>query len=382
MPKYLITIIIALTLFVAACDRFEHTFQPQVTLEVSQILFNNLQAAFDSIDATDVSEVMHYYAEDYLHNGQEKADREAWFVSLLTTRPDLTFDVNLLNFQDIGVDDTLSEVNWQLKVTDSADQIVADSTFYGEEIIKRNGAWLLYGNRAGCCPPITYKQRVFIETFTYTTCPNCPAVEALLHQLQLAYPYNLSYLEYHLSDPLDVGNLDVYGYYGYPDMPSVIFQGETKIIGNNTSNEQFFNQLAAQIAGTESRLNLANLDYSIVGQTLSGTVRLNVLDETLDTSQLKLKYAIIDKESADYTNFEGIPCANVVLIKGTKSLVGADLGQAVNFSLSLSSLPNAYNGTLPQDSYLVIWAQVTPDPFNNNATVYNALESAITVNRK
>jgi hypothetical protein len=374
MRKVLYIMVLLLAVFITSCDRFEHTFKPETTVDVTEVIFTPLQTAFESATSADVSALMALYDDDYLHNSQQKTDREAWFQDLLGTYSNLTFDINLIASQDIGVSDTLSMVTWRLTISDNTKQVVADSTFYGEEIIKRGDSWKLYGNRVTCCPPITYKQRVFVETFTYITCPNCPVVEALLHQLQIDNPYNFTYLEYHLNDPLDTGNLDVYGYYNYPEMPSVVFQGSNVIIGNNTDNEQIFNQLTTQIADTDAKIVLTNLDYVLSGQTLSGSIHLDILDNNVEPSLLKLKYAILDKESADYTNSAGAPCRNVVLAKGTKSLQGADLAQAVNFNLP-------YAGTLPIDSYLVIWVQETPDPFNSNAAIYNGLESPITVNK-
>ncbi len=383
MRKIIYSLVLVLTLFVTSCDRFKHTFEPESTVSIENVLFTPLTTAFDSITATDASAVISFYDEGYLHNGQTKSDREQFYLDLFQKDSPLNFEVTLIATQAIGETDTLSNSTWRLRVTNNAQQVLADSTFTGEELIKRGNSWMLYGNRVGCCPPVTYKQRVFIETFTYTTCPNCPIVEALLHQLQQAHPNNLSYLEYHINDPLDIGNLDVYGYYGYPAMPSVIFQGETKIIGNNEDNEQIFGQLVEQLANTDSKIDLGYLDYSFEGQTLTGSVRLTLNDEAIDPAQLKLKYAIVEKETdtAIYHNSLLEPCRNVVLAKGTKSLLNADLSQPVNFNLPFSNLPTGYNGNLPIDSYLIIWVQITPDPYSTNASIYNALESPITVNK-
>jgi hypothetical protein len=207
-------------------------------------------------------------------------------------------------------------------------------------------------------------------------------VEALLHDLQVAHPANLSYLEYHLNDPLNCGNDDVYGYYGYPSMPSVVFQGENKIIGNNAENEQIYNQLVNQLQNTDSKIELSYLNYNVVGQTLTGSIRVKINDQTIDSDLLKLKFAIIDKESDTYTNDAGAACRNVVIAKGEKPLLDENLNRLVNFSLPLNHLPNTYHGALPLDANLVIWVQVTPDTFNSNATVYNALESSMSENNR
>jgi len=381
MQRIIYGFILVLALFITSCDRFEHTFEPLVTIDPQEVLFIPLQSAFDSVTVDNITAIMAFYDDDYLHNNQQKADREAFYLSLLQQNDSLSFSVSLLNQPVIAPGDTISTVIWKLLVKDNQNQTVADSTFIGEKIIKRGNSWLLYGNRDTCCPPVTYKQRVFIETFTYRTCPNCPIVENLLHQLQIENPFNLSYLEYHVNDEMEIGNIDVYGYYGYPQMPSVIFQGTNRIIGSNTDNEQIYNQLVNQIAATDSKINLSNPDFIVSGQALSGTIRLTLLDQSVDTTQLKLKYAIIDKESTYFNNYAGDPCRNVVLAKGTKPLQGIDLSQPVYFNLPLNNLPLVYGNNLPIDSYLIIWVQVTPEPFSSNATVFNALETYIPINK-
>jgi thiol-disulfide isomerase/thioredoxin len=368
-------LVLVLALFIVSCDRFEHAFSPVVTVDIETELFAPLQEAFSVITPTDVSAVMAFYDADYLHNNLLKAEREAFYLGLFQQNSNLTFAVDILAQQTIGISDTLSQVTWRLVVTNAAKQIVADSTFSGEKVIKRGSTWLLYGNRDTCCPPITYKQRVIIEYFTGKFCTNCPQVSAILHQLQETYPNKMSYLSYHISDPMDIGNYDVYSYYGTPPQPSVVFQGENKIIGDNDTNEQIYNQLIQQISNTDSKIDMTNLNYSITGQMLSGTVRLTKLDMALNINQLNLKYAILDRQSATHTYVpSGAPIHNVVLAKGTKPLNGADLSQPISFDLP-------FNGTLPTDSYLVIWVQVTPDPFDSNATIYNGLESYIPVNK-
>jgi len=372
MNKLIYCLIMLVALLSASCDRFDHAFKPAAQEDLETRLFEPLQSAFDASDSADVAAVMAFYDDDYLHNSQQKADREAWFLDLLDSYPNIAFNVQFQSVQPFTEEDTLALVTWRLTASDNNKVIVADSTFYGEEIIKRGSNWKLYGNRESCCPPVTFKQRVFIETFTYQTCPNCPIVESYLHELQVQNPYNLSYLEYHLNDPMDIGNQDVYGYYGYPAMPSVVFQGTNRlIIGQDTQFQPVFDQLVAQIAATDSKINLTNLDYVINGQTLSGSIRLDLLDQSLDANTFKLKYAILEKVSS-YNNSVGDPCRNVVLAKGTKSLQGADLAQSVYFNLP-------FVDALPVDSYLAIWIQVTPDQFDNNAPIYNGIEAPINI---
>jgi len=358
-------------LLAASCDRFKHTFETENAINFNTVLFSPIADSLAVVTAANVQPVMSFYAPDYLHNGNYKASREVWYTSLLAQNTGVTFNVTLLNTSEI--DDTTAISNWNLKVYSTGKTLVADSTFTGEKLKKRDGRWLLWGNRTSCCPPIIYKQRVFLEYFTYNTCPNCPPVEALLENLQQTHPDNLSVMEYHLNDPMVVaGNQDAFVYYNNEDMPVVLFQGQTKIIGNNADNETNFTALVDNLAATDSRIDLQNLDYHITGNILSGTVHLNFNDTGINSNTLKLKCAIIDKVSSQYHNAANQPCRNVVLANATKSLQGVDVSNTVSFNIT-------YSGTLPSDAALLVWVQVTPTPFSNNATVYNALESPIVV---
>ncbi len=377
MKPYSFLMLIAAVLSLASCDRFKHTFEPADGIDLEALLFTPLQTALQTAAADSLSQVMSFFADDYLHNGQYKSDRESWFQSILQQDADAVFEVDFITSETVN--DTLANANWSLTVYSSSKLILADSTFTGDRLVRRNETWFLLGNGIDCgCNPQSY-QRVVIESFSGVTCTSCPDVDALLHQLQETYPANLSYLSYHFNDQLDSGNADVYSYYSVSSQPTVVFQGTTRIIGNNDNNWQFFSQLAQTIDGTQAEINLANLDFSLTDAALNGTVRIDVLNQSIVSDLLKLKYAVIDKTAE--INYSGTtqPCRNVVLAKGVKSLQGLDLGEAVSFSLPLNSLPAVYGSTLPDDSYLVVWVQILPDPFDSNARIYNGLETYISL---
>jgi hypothetical protein len=356
-----------LLLLVVACDRFEHSFEPEQTSDFQTIMFDPISSALENITATDVNPILSFYDDDYMHNGQTKTSRQTYYQSLFSLVATPSFEVTLLAQEQVN--DTLAVANWRLVVKDNADNVISDSTFIGEQMVSRAKGWKLYGNRDNCCGPVI-SQRIFIEEFTYTTCPNCPVVEELLHQLQMTNPNNLTYLEYHINDPISPypANMDIYTYYGNPPFPVVFFQGVTKIAGNNEDNEAVFAQLAQEIAAQQGKVQIANPDYAVLGGQISGNVQVNIVDTNVTQTNLKLKYALIDKVSADYTNNADEPCRNSVLVKGEQSLSSADLTQPVTFSMP-------YAGTIPTgDAYLVIWVQDIPAVFTNNAPVYNCIE--------
>jgi hypothetical protein len=366
--KILSVALIVLILFaVVSCDRFEHAFAPAFEMDFQTEFFTPLADSFQIVTETNLQPVMDFYDVDYLHNAQYRSDREIWYQTLLEQNPGCTFNVTLEEIRQVS--ETLARSNWHLTAT-VQDSVVADSVFIDEELILRDGSWKLYGNREGCGCIQTVTKSVLLEYFTFQTCPNCPVVEELLHNLYLAFPNQMTYLEYHLNDPMALpDNYNVFQYYGLTNMPVTIFQGETVIYGNNEDNEIVFTQLIQNLASQTPKIDLNELQYSLAGNTLSGTVKADILDQGVTLDNLNLKYIIMEKES-EYKNAAQVPCKNVVLASGTTPLAGADLQQNVSFNLD-------YTGTLPSDAYLVIWVQEKPQAFANNATVYFALESHI-----
>jgi hypothetical protein len=373
--KLLSMLVIVLTLLAAvSCDRFEHTFAPAVETDFQNVLFTPLADSFQTVTATDLQSVMSFYAEDYLHNGQYKSDREGWFQNMLEQHPGCFFNIDLLSQRQDN--DSLAAVNWRLTITDNFKSLLADSTFIDEQLIKRNGTWLLYGNRddCGCNPAVN--QTVLLEYFTFQTCPNCPIVEELLHNLYNSFAGRMTYLEYHLNDPMAIPpNYGVFQYYGLTNMPVTVFQGETVIYGNNDDNETVYTQLIQNLSSQPARIGLEQLHYTMPGDTLNGTIHLEIKDPGITQDNLKLKYVLMEKVSDVYVNAAQVPCMNVVLAAGTQSLAGVDLQQDVSFSL-------VYANPLPSDAYLVIWTQELLADFNNASTVYHALESHVVPSKR
>ena len=149
-----------------------------------------------------------HFADDYLHFGLNNPTC-AWLEGIFQAQNAIS-EARLL-YSNLTTDST-AVAKWRLTIRES-EGVIVDSTFVGENLVKRNGHWLLRGNQLISEPPAV-KQRVIIEYFTFLGCPNCPAVEAELHNLQLAYPGQLSYLEHHISGPLTVSGDETYDYYG------------------------------------------------------------------------------------------------------------------------------------------------------------------------
>lgn len=365
MMRIPIFILIALmALFILGCDRFEHDFGPPNGTDLGEELFDPLQDAFDAQPDAGLDAVMDFYAEDYLHFGLLKADRRSWLEGIYTTDPGANAGVTLLDAQQLS--DTTAVVNWNLRLTSTAVKTVyADSTFIGEEVVQRGGNWLFRGNQMSCEVP-NPKQHVIIEYFTFLGCPNCPDVEAELHSLQLAYPGQLSYLEYHTSGPLAGHDDGAYNYYGPFPVPTSVFQGETVVTGSGQDLIDAYFPLVQSLAERDSVFRYTDPYFSIDGQTINGSITLELLSSDLNSEDLVLNYVLIERQSS-YNNTQGEPLRNVVLAKGSLDISGASLDEPLDFTLQSDT-------ALPDDSSIVIFAQTKPDDFANDATIHGGVE--------
>lgn len=354
-------LIVLAALFGAGCDRFGHNFLPPDAVDLEAELFTPLDEALQNQTEAGIDPVMAFFADDYLHFGLNKADRRAWLEGIFQAQPAAVAGATLLASDLLS--DSTAVVNWRLQVTE-AKGVIADSTFTGERLVKRNGHWLLRGNQMSCEPPVV-KQRVIIEYFTFLGCPNCPAVEAELHDLQLAWPNQLSYLEHHITGPLAVADDPTYDYYGPFTVPTSILDGEVMLTG---SSADILSEYAAQVqnlANMDSAIEYTNLNYSVEGQTISGTVQLD-MPAPFNHTDLVLNCVLIERVSS-FTNTQGQNLRNVVRAKSVQDIGFLDFPNTVSFSLSSAV-------TIPDDASLVIFAQTKPVIFGNNANIHSGIE--------
>ncbi len=357
-------ILIPLIIIVASCTWFTSDFDPPVTTDFDAILFQPMQQAFNVASAADLSGVMSFYDDDYLHNNQIKSAREIFFRSMFDATDSPQFIVTFL--AGTVENDTLANTNWRLRIyAPESKALLADSTFTGEKLIKRDGVWKLWGNRISCFNPPA-RQRAILESITYVGCPNCPPVEQALHDLQMLYPLDVFFLEYHVAGPFDSGAQDVYGYYGYPAMPTVVVQGMNRLIGNSTENLALYQTLAQNIIQSNTEILLTDLVNTYTpGTGIAGSIRVTPVNDGFETQDLRLKYVILERER----NYGNPPHTyrNVVMRKGEMDISTSDLSQPLSFSLP-------YQGSLPDDAHLLVWVQRVPSTFASNARIFNGLE--------
>ncbi|MDZ4182874.1 MAG: hypothetical protein U1B83_08365 [Candidatus Cloacimonadaceae bacterium] len=365
--RYALLALAVIALFAVGCDRFSHDFLPPTVVDFETAFFTPMQAGFDGATASNMSPVMQYYADDYLHFGINKADREDFYQNILALNPSVNIEVTMINAQTQT--DSTAIANWNLKISNTESKaVLVDSTFVGERLVKRSGNWLLRGNQFTCEPPVA-KQRIILEYFSFLGCPNCPVVDALLHDLQELYPNQLSYLEYHISGPATVPGDNTFAYYGYSSVPAVVFQGQNKLIGSNPDILDLYQPMVQSLMTVDSPMSYQEITYNVSGQTINGSVRVTPQSGSFSFEGAWLTYVLIDRVST-YNNVEGIPLKNLVLAKGSIDISSVNTALPIDFSL-VSSRP------IPDDASLVIFVQRRPATFANNATIYSGVEFPI-----
>ncbi|HRY83163.1 MAG TPA: hypothetical protein P5533_00870 [Candidatus Cloacimonadota bacterium] len=361
--RYLISLALILAaLLLVSCDRFTRNNEP---IDFNADIFTPLANRLNSSDGTDLSAVMGMYSENYLHNAVNKTQREAFYHSLYSLYgTQISFQPVFTNYNA-----ATQSVNWELQVfATGARNPLQVFAFNDEKIVQSGESWLFVGNQVADLDQGS-RRRVFIESFTYTTCPNCPLVEEVMHNLQIQYPAQFSYLEYHIGDLLQApGNMNIFSYYGPSPMPASVFGGLQKQIGANPEAlEAYVSFVLGQLENYPGWL-LSLMQYSFTGQTFNGSVVLgpNVNSSSTLPANSKLKFALIEKVSSA-TNAAGVPCSNVVLASGMMDISQANIGSRIDFSLP-------FTGTLPSDTSLVVYLQEHPTVFANNAAIHNGIE--------
>lgn len=367
--RYLALLLIAL-LLVSACDRFEHNFTETEVEDIRALVFAPLQDALAG-GAASLDQAMSYFSEYYVHNGIYKSDREAWLSGIFAQDPGAQSKITVLSLEQTSA--SSADVNWRLLITGSSKEVLADSTFTGDTLKKEEDRWLIRGNQCACIVP-NPEQVAVLEYFTFLGCPNCPPVEAKLHELQLRYPGLLIYVEHHTTGPLMVSGDPTYSYYSPGAVPVTIFGGEVVQPGSNADALAAYDPLVQQLISVDSPMLYSDLSYSQDQQTFSGSVKLTPQLDGFDQSGLYLNVVLIEKTSR-FQNTQGANLHNVVRGKSIIDISSSDLSQNIEFSVTCA------DAELPEDLSLVIFAQRRPTPYANNATILSGTEIELNVAR-
>ncbi|MCB5272241.1 MAG: hypothetical protein LHW56_10410 [Candidatus Cloacimonetes bacterium] len=367
--KYLSTVLILLSLLLVSCDRFEHKFTTAPGQDLNTLFFSPLQGAFNSITASDISAVSDFYKEDYIHNGVNKSERLTWIQSFLSGNSGVTYTISEVSTS--LTDEHNAQANWRLTVSAAnTKEVLADSLFMGEKLVKVNAKWLLYGNQA--CVPDIAKQLVIAEYFTFRTCPSCPPAEAKLQQLQNQYPENFIYLEHHTIMELAVPGDQTPAYYGAYSAPVAVFQGMEKVGQSGATSLSQYQAIVDNLVQVDVPIYYSLRDVNVNGNEVSANVDLSLLME-LQKSDLVLNAVIITDE-VGYQNVAGQPLHNVVRGKSSKSLAEGNFGEGINIAVTAVD-------PLPQNFKLIVFAQHKPSIFTNSSTIYGGIVYPISLRK-
>ena len=414
MKKFLILLCIILILI--ACDRFEHNFEPEfipsqarisanptlgyVPLEVTFIDssiagtnpiinwewdFNN-DGTIDSLEQNPIytyNEVGDYFAKLTVSDG-ELTSLDSILISVLeigSPIADFSFEPASgyapleVSFTDESQPGSYPITNWEWDfendgVIDSYEQnptyIYTDVGNYTIKLTVSDGEL-----SSSITKTISvFGQNVLVELATGHDCVSCPYVEEALHNLKQQYGNRLSYVEYHINDSLDIGNNDIFSYYGMSLLPTSVTQGTEIIVGGSPTSQDELNALITPILNETPLVQFYDFNATLEADNLNGSVLLSI-DSSVPLEDLHLKFVLIENENTNYQNAAHKHPLNVVIAKSEVSLSQSNFDEPVEFALSGLS-------DLPDDITLVIWVQTLADPYNSNTCkVYNVTEKAI-----
>jgi hypothetical protein len=366
--RYLSIIVAVLALMLFSCDRFDHDFTAVEEVDFVQDFLQPLVLALEAASASDMSAMEAMYASDYIHNGVNRSERIEWMRSFWVQDNDATSYITNTTIQQIDADNAL--LNWRLTIEDSLDNVLADSLFVGERLVKRENKWLIWGNQT-CVQPLD-KQLVIVEYFTFRTCPSCPAAEAELNLIKDIYPHNFIYLEHHTMMELALPNDTTSQYYQAFSAPNAVFQGTEKVSGGSPESIGQYRSIVDELVTIDEPISYSINDLSHTSTDLSASISLIPKIE-LPEQNLVLNYVIITDE-VDFTNVAGEPLHNVVRAKGSQEISAT--GDLSDIAIQLS-MPDG----LPQSFKLVVFAQYKPEVFQNNSSIYGGIIREISQSR-
>ena len=347
MKKIIFIIFAVSILTIMSCDRFEHNFENHTDDLLIEEHFEDFELKLQNLLSADINEVMNFYHEDYNNDGVEKSDVENFYTFHMLIDTPISIDIELIDYS------SNLEITWRFLVTETlSNEVMTDSTIT-DVLIPTRGDYLFYGNQAAL-------QKVMVELFTATWCPNCPYVESALHELKEHYGSRLSYVEYHILDIYEAdGNSELANFYGATAYPHTFINGISDVNGGSEDSYEILDELIQPILAETPELVISELEFTTARSNITGTVKL---DTEITESNLKLKFAVIENERDGYHN--------IVIKNFNMDISGEDYSQNIDFEITDIS-------NLPDDATLMVWVQKIDGSYNDNCKVYNVIEKAI-----
>ena len=347
---------IVLILSIFSCDRFKHHFDPFFT-PFEHYLERFATHVEDGILSDDVASIMSYYSDTYLNDGMVKSDMQALYNSLAAVSPDsVAIEIDILNEAEYKI--------FYRIMTAGVDTTIID---YAQA---QRDSFLFIGNQISPAVP----QKVLVELFTATTCVNCPNADAALKQLKTEYGDQFYYIEYHWTDQLDIGAIDLLEYYNMDySIPQSMFQGQVKVVGGGADTYDQYNFTLNTLVAVDALAEIKDFSYTR-SNTLHGQVRIKKND-AVPLENLFVKYVLVEEVSSVVNIYSHKHCEQVAIAKGMKFIGDEDFSNPISFDLALPS-------TVPEDIVLYIWLQTIEDPYNaDTCKIYNVIEEDIVITK-
>ena len=334
--KKLILLMLIVSIIVIACDRFEREFET-----VDEFRENFTVSATNYLRNDDIESLMTFYSDMYKNNGVSKDSLATIFASR-----------NWSEQAEIIVTSIPGQrTRFNIEVRDS------EFTVSWSDVIRLEaGNYIWYGNQM---EPIEARQVVIAQVFTALHCANCPNASEALHTIAMAFPYNFIYLKCHVGGD-SLSNYSNFReesvYYSSSDripQPTVVFQGQTTIIGGTSAQTERYPQVVQDFIAQDAAIVVNDLKHSVNNRTITGSVVLNFT--TLNPENLYLYYVVYEKETtATYESRPTMHAGNVVRARGSQPLNNLWDGQRIDFEFESTR-------HLGDDTYLVVWVQRIQD---------------------
>ena len=348
-----IGLVLILALTIVSCDRFDKPVSED-NQELETEITEDFQVFIDLAsvtNSTNIDELMVFFTDDYLNNGETKQSIQQRIESMFTAYNNAYITVSLLEVNGVNI-------KWSLSAFD-ANQDVFDSMEFYDVMHEVNGMYLLYGNQQQASND--EKMPLLAEIFTATWCGTCPEVEAAMHDYQINNPSNFFYLEYHNQDGLTEDMEFFSSFYGLTTTPNAIIQGKDIL-----SSDQIdaIPTILDSYKDTEASFKLNNFTQIDDPTNFVATVEIEALGDELPTAEnLKLRWAFYE-ETSSTNNYAGQPCRHIVLTEGFLDVTAAQLsGESVNLNLS-------YPRSNETDLGIAIWLQECGDSYDDTSMVY------------
>ena len=353
--KRAIMLIIVISLFISACDRFEHDVYSDANLEES---FMEFDSSLSTASAEDLSGIMNWYGDDYMNDLSTKFDIQLEYLSYFEEYGDsLTLHAEIIEYWKTN------RIEYELKGSLGRESFLI--TEKEDYLIMSEGSYIFYGNQVAPPPLDPELPVVMVQYFTSTTCGNCPLVASLLEEMHNELGEQIVALEYiYDEDPAGLFIPEAL-YYNAGSQPTSIVQGEYTIIGAGEASLAAYQSRYEQALAEPLIFRFTGLELAISGDTVTGTLSWEELGE-LSGENLQLRAVILEEEPDLHYISSSVYFANRVI-------GGAELDY--NETSSIAEISVASGTALPAKFSLVVWLQDrVDDPSVSGAHIYNVIK--------